>query len=140
MRTATAAILVGATVLVAGCGANHDRRDAVNRYFDRVDAAQAQVRLEAGPIEKAFAGFSTVHNSKSEMRALVRAHTVLALTWAKVRRVQPPEDARPLHADLVLLYSLQVDVARALVAMTRFVPRYQAALEPLKPAHATLAS
>ena len=112
----------------------------MNRYFDRVDAAQVQVRLEAVPIEKAFTGFSTAHNSKSETRALVRAHAVLARVRAKVQRVQPPDDARPLHADLVRLYNLQVGVAGELIAMTRFVPRYEAALAPLKPAHATFAT
>ena len=126
---------------MAGCGGqSHARRDAVNAYFDRVDAAQLQVRLHAGPTEKAFAHFSTAHNSKSETRALVRANALLERTRAKLQRVQPPEDARRIHADLVRLYGLESDVARELVAMTRFVPRYDAALVPLTPAHTGLAA
>jgi hypothetical protein len=140
MRAAGAVILIAATVLVAGCGGqSHARRDAVNAYFDRVDAAQLQVRLHAGPTEKAFAHFSTVRNSKSEMRALVRANALLERTWTKLRRMQPPDEARQIHADLVRLYGLEADVARELVAMTQFVPRYDAALAPLSPAHTGLA-
>jgi hypothetical protein len=140
MRAAGAVVLVAATVIVAGCGgANHTRRDAVNAYFDRVDAAQVQIRLQAGPIEKAFAKFSTVHNSKSEMRALASANVMLDRTWVKLKRVRPPADARRVHADLVNLYGLEADVARELVAMTHFVPRYDALLAPLSPAHTTLA-
>jgi hypothetical protein len=141
MRAAGAVILVAATVVVAGCGgANHDRRNAVNAYFDRVDAVQLQVRLQTAPIENAFAKFSTVHNSKSEARALMRADAMLEGTLVKLKRVRPPADARRVHADLVQLYGLEAGVAHELVAMTRFVPRYDAALTPLKPAHATLLS
>jgi hypothetical protein len=140
MRAAGAVILVAATVVViAGCGGgNHDRRNAVNTYFDRVDAVQGQVRLQAVPIENAFARFSTVQNSKSETRALVRADGMLERTLVKLKRVSPPVDAKPVHADLVQLYSLEAGVAHELVAMTRFVPRYDAVLTPLKPAHTTL--
>jgi hypothetical protein len=141
MRAAAAVTLIVATVMAAGCGGqNHARRDAVNAYFDRVDAAQLQVRLHAGPTEKAFAHFSTVRNSQSEVRALVRADALLARTWTKLKRVQPPDDARQIHADLVRLYALESAVARELVAMTRFVPHYDAALAPLTPAHTGLAS
>lgn len=141
MRAAGAVILIAATVMAAGCGGgNHARRDAVNGYFDRVDAAQLQVRLHAGPTEKAFARFSTVRNSKSEMLALVRANALLERTWTKLKRVQPPDDARQIHTDLVRLYGLESGVARELVAMTRFVPRYDAALASLSPAHVGLVS
>jgi hypothetical protein len=140
VRTAVAVIVVGAAV-VAGCGgADHARRDAVNLYFDRVDKAQAQVRIEAVPIEKAFARFSTVRNTKNETRALVRAQTVLQRAYAKMQRMRPPDDAVELHTDLVDLYALQAEVAGELVAMTRFVPQYDAALRPVKQAHATLGS
>jgi hypothetical protein len=141
MRAAGAVILVAATVVVAGCGgADHTRRNAVNAYFDRVDAAQGQVRLQAVPIENAFAKFSTVHNSKTETRALVRANAMFERTLAKLKRARPPADARRVHADLLRLYGLEAGVAHELVAMTRFVPRYDAALVPLRPAHSTLAS
>jgi hypothetical protein len=133
-------MLVAATVVIAGCGANHDKRNAVNAYFDRVDAVQLQVRLQTAPIENAFAKFSTVHNSKSETRALVRADAMLEATLVKLKRVRPPADARQVHADLVQLYGLEAGVAHELVAMTRFVPRYDAALTALKPAHVTLLS
>lgn len=140
MRTAGAVILVAVATVVAGCGGSHARRDAVNRYFDRVDAAQAQVRREAVPIEKAFAHFSSVRNTQSETHALVHAHAVLERALTNVQLVRPPADATPVYTDLVRLYGLQAGVAAELVAMTRFVPQYDAALVPLKPTHATLVS
>jgi len=96
--------------------------------------------VEAAPIEQAFARFSATSNSKSELRALLHAQTVLERTRAKVQRIQPPADARGVHADVIQLYTLETGVATELVAMTRFVPRYDAALTPLKPAHNALAS
>jgi hypothetical protein len=139
MRAAAAVVIVAATIVVAGCGGSHERRDAVNRYFDGVDAAQQPMRLEGGAINKALARFSTVRNTPSETRALVHAQAVIERVGAKLRRVQPPEDARRLHADLVRVYALQAGVVSELVEMTHFVPRYDAALVPLKSAHANLA-
>jgi hypothetical protein len=141
MRTAGAVIVVVAAFTVAACGgSSHARRDAVNQYFDRVQAAQGQVRVESAPIEQAFARFSAVSNSKIELRALLHAQTVLQRAQAKVQRIQPPADARGVHADVVHLYALEVGVASELVEMSRFVPSYDAALMPLKPAHNVLAS
>jgi hypothetical protein len=141
MRTAGAVLVVAAAVTVAGCGgASHARRDAVNQYFDRVQVAQAPLRVEAAPIEQAFGRFSTVRNSKMELRALVHAQAVLERVHAKVQRIQPPADARHVHADIVHLYGLQAGVAGELIAMAHFVPRYDSALAPLKPAHVQLAS
>jgi hypothetical protein len=141
MRTAGAVVVVAAAFAVAACGgSSHARRDAVNQYFDRVQAAQGQVRVEAAPIEQAFSRFSTVRNSKSELRALVHAQAVLERVHAKVQRIQPPADARRVHADIVHLYELQAGIAGELIAMAHFVPRYDSALAPLKPAHVQLAS
>jgi hypothetical protein len=136
MRPAGAVVLV--VLVVAGCGSNHARRNAVNQYFDRVDAAQTPIRLQAAPIEKAFQRFSALRNTTTEIRALVHAQAVIEGVRVKIERVQPPADVRPLHTDLIHLYDLQVGVAGELVEMTRFVPRYDAELAPLKPAHAAL--
>jgi hypothetical protein len=136
-----ALVALAALLLLAGCGGgSHARRDAVNAYFDRVEAAQLPVRRQATAISKAFGSFSTVKNSPKEQAALVHAHTVLAGVERRVSAVEPPVDAKRMHRDIVRLYSMQAAVAAELVQMSRFVPRYKQALVPLVPTHARLAT
>jgi hypothetical protein len=135
----TALVAVAALLALAGCGGDTSRRDAVNAYFDRVEAAQTPVRRQERAISKAFSSFSTVKNSPKELAALAHAHAVLARVERQVSGVEPPADARRIHREIVRLYALQAGIAAELVHMSRFVPRYTTALEPLGPTHARLA-
>ena len=136
MRQACAVFAVAALiVLFAGCGTGgHPRRDAVNRYFDRVDAAQAVLGRERGPVSEAFHHFSTTHNSPAEVRALARARFDIKVAREKLQTIGPPVEARQIHADLIKIFTLQLGVATELVETSRFVPRYVKALAPLRPA------
>jgi hypothetical protein len=126
---------------VAGCGgASHPRRDAVNRYFDRVDAAQRELARERGPISEAFRKFSAARNSPAELQELQRARTMIDAARKRVLAIHPPVEARQLHADLIRVFTLQLSVAVELVEMSRFVPRYAKALAPLRPASVALST
>jgi hypothetical protein len=140
VRAAGAVVAVAVLVALAGCGGGggHERRDAVNVYFDHVEAVQKPVRLRSLTISRAFSAFSTVKSSPKETAALVQAHAVLARVAAKLRDMRAPREATRMHRDITRLYELQSRVAGELVQMTRFVPAYAKALTALRPAHAEL--
>lgn len=135
------AAMVAVVVALAACGgAGQPRRDAVNQYFDRVDAAQSSLRRESGPIKQAFGSFSAAHNTRAEVLALRHARTEIAATRDKVRAIRAPDEARLLQRDLVTLFTLQADVAGELVEMSRFVPLYASTLAPLSAASTALSA
>lgn len=136
MRAAVAVTLLVVAVAAAGCGGtSHVRRDAVNLYFDRVDAAQLPVRNASASIAQAISHFSVQHNSSSEVRALTRAHSLFSQVEARLMAMHPPADAMRIHAQLVHYYAVQFDVTGELVQMTQFVPRFAKAIQPLKSTH-----
>ena len=106
MRAALAVILLVVAVAAAGCGASHARRDAVNLYFDRVDAAQLPVRNATASISQAISHFSVQHNSSSEVRALMRAHSLFSQVEAGNGEIEnshaPHPDAITIFGDSIL--------------------------------------
>jgi hypothetical protein len=132
------AVLAG-TLFLAGCGGGgHARRDAVNTYFDRVDAAQITIRVHSSEIQQALSSFTTTGPSAARARSLAHARALLVRTGARIAAVPAPPDAAPIRRDLTRLYAMQASVAGELIAMTRFAPAYRRALTPVQPAHAAL--
>jgi len=126
-----------AVVALAGCGGGgHERRDAVNSYFDRVQRAQAPLRNQRGPIELAFRRFSIDRNPPTEVKALAHARKVVDGVRGDVRAIEPPPEARQVHADLVRMLDLEASVANELLWTARYLPQARAAMSPLGPAGA----
>jgi mono/diheme cytochrome c family protein len=134
-------VVVLVAVVLAGCGGSSkstERRDAVNAYFDRVDRAEAGLVGSAGEIDRAFRGFRLTGNSAGEIHELTFARDRVAGALRRVRAIDPPRDARHLHADVVQLLLLQHAAAAELLAIVDYQPRFQRALQPLSAAGATL--
>jgi hypothetical protein len=125
------ASVVVAVIALAGCGSSHARRNAVNAYFAQVDRAEAPLMSETGQIDNALRAFSPVAATLRERSQLAWAERQIGKTLARVRRIEPPPEARPLHADLVRVLSLQQGTAHELAWMARFRPAYSTALSPL---------
>jgi cytochrome c6 len=131
--------LLGLLVLAA-CGSSQraSRKNAVNDYITRVDAAEAQLLGQVGQINLALGRFSVRSNTPAEIAALAQAHTAIAAALRRVRVIPPPPDARALRADLLALLSRQESVAGELVSAARFGPRFLRAVRPLGNAAARL--
>jgi len=118
---------------LAACGGSkgNPRRDAVNTYFDKVDKAEAGVISSSGEIDQALRNFRLSGNSPAEIRELTFARGRLATALKRVRALQPPPDARRVHADLVELLTLQHAAAAELLHVVTYEPRFVQALAPL---------
>jgi hypothetical protein len=141
VRAAVAGAVVVVAAALAGCGGSSgisDRRSAVNAYFVRVDEVEAPLLQGSAAINQAFARFSVQQNPPAEVRALVRARSLLASTVTQVRALTPPPDAVKVHADLVEVLRRETAVAAELVSAAQFLPQFAAATAPLGEAASTL--
>lgn len=134
MRLAGRLSLLAAALTLAGCGSSHARRDAVNAYFTKVNAAEAHLLASIGEIDNAFRAFALSHNTPVEVQELKRAQNEIGSTLAGVRAIGPPADAAKVHGDLVRLLALQYAVAHELYWTTQFQPTYVRDLSGLQAA------
>jgi mono/diheme cytochrome c family protein len=132
-----------AALALAGCGdgSSHanQRRDAVNAYFDRIDLAQRGLVASAGEIDRAFGSFRLTGNSASELHELAFARGRVGTALQRVRAIDPPPEARRLHADVVRVLALQHVAADELLHIATYQPQLTRALAPLGPAGKALA-
>jgi mono/diheme cytochrome c family protein len=103
----------------------------VDAYFNRVDQADLTFRSQVGEIDDTFQSFSLTRTTPAELRRLVRARAEIQAGLRAVRAVEPPADARRIHADLVRLLTLQETAADELVRSAQFIPRFAATGKPL---------
>jgi mono/diheme cytochrome c family protein len=143
VRVARGGVVAAAALALAGCGGGshaNARRAAVNDYFDRVDRVQATLLASAGEIDRAFGNFRLTGNSASELHELTFARKRIGTTLRQVRGIDPPAEARPLHANLVRMLTLQHDVADELLHVATYEPQFTRALSPLGAAGKRLAA
>ncbi|HEY3922825.1 MAG TPA: hypothetical protein VGL76_12035 [Gaiellaceae bacterium] len=124
MRLAGRLTLLSLVAVLAACGSSHARRNAVNTYFDQVNAAESRLLASVGEIDGTFKAFSLTSNKQVEVKRLAQAQVEIGSALARVRALDPPPDAAKVHADLVRLLTLQHDVAHELYWTTQFEPLY----------------
>jgi hypothetical protein len=136
-RIGVAAVLV---VLLAGCGGGggHPRRDAVNAYFVKVDSAEAPLLNRRIAIGNALRTFSMSTNAPAEVKALKQAQKQILAAERRVAAIEPPADARKIHADLLALLRLEESLTGDLVLTTTYVPQFKAAIAATTPAGTAL--
>jgi hypothetical protein len=134
LRVALAAIAV--LLLASACGGKSERRDAVVAYIREVNAVQNTMRRPLLQVVRAYRDFGRKGGpslEKLEPR-LARSETTIRAVDRRLKRLTPPPDARELHVLLVRLVGSEAQVAREVVQLARFAPRFSAALTPLAPA------
>src|SRR5258708_21727633 len=134
MTFARCGVVVLVVLCVAGCGGSSQtakRRAAVSAYFSRVSQAEVTLQSEIGEIDKALQSFSLTKTNPDELRSLVLARTRIRARLRRVAAIQPPQDAKRIHADLVELLSLQEAVADELVRSAQFIPLFAKTELPL---------
>jgi len=141
MRRARIGVVAVLVALLAGCGggAAHPRRDAVNAYFVKVDAAEAPLLNRRVAIENALRTFSMSTNPPAEVKALKQAQAEILAAERRVAAIEPPADALKIHADLLALLRLEASLTGDLVLTTSYAPAFRQALVPATPAGTTLA-
>lgn len=134
LRVALAASAV--VLLVSACGGNGARRHAVGDYIQQVNHIQISMRAPLIAVQKAYKDFGRKNGPtlvNIEPR-LARAEVTIRGLRTRLEALQPPPDARKLHALLVRLVTQEAEVAHELVLLAQFSPRFTAALRPLAPA------
>lgn len=128
-RAASCCLLV---LLAVGCGSGgHARKDAVNAYLGKVRTAQATLVGGQGQIDLTLQAFSLTRPRPNELQRLQRDRRTAAATWKRVRALEPPPDAKHLHALVVERLRLQVGLYDALIETMQDVPQLAAVGRPL---------
>ncbi|MGZ4380984.1 MAG: hypothetical protein ACXVZN_09000 [Gaiellaceae bacterium] len=141
MRRARIGVVAVLVVLLAGCGGGggHPRRDAVDAYFAHVDSAEAPLLNRRVAIENALRTFSMSTNPPAEVKALKQAQTEILAAERRVAAIEPPADARKIHAGLLALLRLEASLTGDLLLTTSYAPALKQALAPATPAGTALA-
>jgi len=121
LRWCAAALLVA--VAVTGCGSSttKKRRDAVNAYLGQVSAAQVDLLGRQGEIDAALRRFSLTRPTAKELAALKSGEATVGGALRRLRALDPPRDARRLHALLVQRLALQRSMLGGLVQATDYI-------------------
>lgn len=132
MAAARAASCCLIVLVAVACGSGgHARKDAVNTYLGEVQTAQASLVGGQGQIDLTLQAFSLTKAPPSELQRLQRERRTVAATLKRLRALDPPPDAKHLHALLVERVGLQVALFDSLIETMRDVPRITAAGAPL---------
>ena len=78
-------------------------------------------------------------NAPAEVKALKQAQTQILAAERRVAAIEPPADARKIHADLLALLRLEASLTGDLVLTTSYTPQLKQALAPTRPAGTALA-
>ena len=140
MKALRGTAIVLALLVIAGCGSDGTkaRREAVNSYFAKVAAAQVTLLSHQGQIDSTLQAFSLTHTTPGELAKLRNASRDIADAERQVRALDPPADARKLHALIVQRLGLQRAVVEELIATAEYVPKLAATAPVLQAAVAGL--
>jgi hypothetical protein len=134
------AVLLLAPLLLTACGSSETakRRQAVNKYLERVDRAELTLLGRKGQIDTVLQHFSLTTATPAEVHGLLDARSLVSATVERVRTIEAPPDVRRLRAALVQQLELQLEVTDELLGSTRYIPQFAAAVLPLRAAAASL--
>ena len=132
MAAARAACCCLLVLLAVSCGSGgHPRRDAVNAYLAQVKKAQATLIGGQGQIDLTLQAFSLTKSPANELQKLQRDRRTVATTLKRLQVLEPPPDARHLHALILQRSKLQVALFDSLIETLRDLPRLRAVGPPL---------
>ncbi|HEX7082886.1 MAG TPA: hypothetical protein VF186_02085 [Gaiellaceae bacterium] len=124
-------------LLAAGCGGSHARSETSD-YIDRVNAVMARIGAPLQQVSDANRAFAKSPGAAKIVPKLVRSQATLRRLRRQLREVDPPPEARKLHALLLRLVGREEELSGEVLALARFLPRFQAALAPVAPASRAL--
>jgi hypothetical protein len=135
VRLATAALLL--SLLAAGCGGDRGpRRDAVAEYMRQVSAIQSRMEAPLAEVSRANQDFARgrTRDARKLQGRLAQSELTLRRLRTRLARVEPPADAKKLHALLLDLAGREATLAGEVEQLARFIPQFNAALGSIGPA------
>lgn len=132
MRRGALVVSAAALALVAGGCSSDGPEEDVERYVGQANSIQEAAAPELARANSAFARFSSgelpVEGGPEELE---RAERSIRATRTELARLQPPAEARALHARLLRFFDLNADLAGETTALVRYLPAAQTALRAL---------
>ena len=132
MRRALGFVLL-AVLVVSGCGSStkDKRRDAVNRYLNRVAAIQTRFTPSFDVANQAYRDFARGKGGKKQLATLRRAEVAIIGARDALQQLRPPSDARKLHRQLLQLYNLDAGLGLESITLQQFLPAVRGVLKEL---------
>ena len=128
-----------AAVVIAATGCRDDsRRDAVETYIQSVNRAQARLEPAMRDAQQALREFASGRVTPTTAERLRGGSATMRATQASLARIEPPQEARALHDDLLRLVDLQSGLALQLSLAADYVTRVGPAVQPAQQAAARL--
>ena len=125
---AVATIALGA---LAGCGGD-DERDRVADYIDDANAIQRKAAPRFDKANRTYLRFSKGELAPADAsKQLALAERTIRDTRGELAELEPPADARRLHARLLALLDADADFAHESTLLARYVPASARAVKPL---------
>jgi hypothetical protein len=137
VRRPLAVLLVGTALLAAGCGGN-SKRHAVTGYINHVNAIEKKLAVPLAEVTSVNQSFARAKKDPKLDAQLAQAERTMQTLQRDLSQVQPPPEAKHLHALLLELVDREVELTREVRQLATFVPAFQAALRPLPGAEASL--
>src|SRR5581483_6145065 len=126
-----------ACLLVASCGGGTaSRRHAVDRYFQRVDAVETQLRPALLSAQSAYNRFG--RGKAPDPEALARAARTIRRVRGRVARVPAPVEASRIQGDILDLLDRESALADEVRGLAVYLPAEQRSLRRLRAAEISL--
>jgi hypothetical protein len=137
VRRPLAVLLVGTALLAAGCGGNSKRHE-VTAYINRVNAVEKKLAVPLAEVTSVNQSFARAKKNPKLDAQLAQAERTMQTLQRDLSQVQPPPEAKHLHALLLELVDREVELAHEVSQLATFVPGFEAALKPLAAAETSL--
>lgn len=136
LRLALAAVAI---VALAGACGGDGRRDAVATYIEETNAIQRELLVPLGAARHVYTELSRAEADLADVRQrVIKAARAIETLERRLAQLEPPPDAKRLHALLLQLVEAQVRLAQEVERLTDFVPRFEQRLGPLRDAERRL--
>jgi hypothetical protein len=124
-----ALVVVGAVVVLSGCGGEDPQRAEIRGYIERTNAVQARF---AGDFQRADAAFKAFAKGEPTDAAVLEiAESDIRAAQAAVAAVRAPARAATVHDRLLRVYAIDADLAHETLQLARYRTDSPAALRPL---------
>lgn len=137
MRPGVVAAVAWAALVTGGCGGN-DRRESLDDYIGEVNSAQSEIALHLGSMNKKYERFGSTTDMGALVPGLELTVKRLESLRRRVRRLEPPPDARRLDRRLLRLLNAQIGLAKEVVLHARYQTEAEIRFRRVAPAERRL--
>jgi hypothetical protein len=130
-RIALVASAVALVAVATACGGGQSAHEQVATYLQTVNTTENKLAAPLKQVTKANQAFAKSQSSPAAQAQLLHAQKTMTTLERRLAAIKPPADARHLQALLLELVHREISLTQELYSLSTFVPRFEAALQPL---------